>query len=464
MTRLARTIAGFAAAWRPIAPFAALFVMLIVFAVGGMLVIAHEADVSDASRAREAVTRTFTAAVGQLGAAVEMNAAPPVADTLSDPQATPDLAYGYFNFTSSRAVGYYGVVVLNRDGSAFAGTRFGRPWTGPTLAAAARLIAPVAARLPARSGASVSALRRDEHGEIEAIAVTNIADAMPGTAIAPGRRLAMIAPVAAQIVPKILPSLGIEAFHIVPARAAAAVTASSTANAVALPVDDGAPTVFAWRPREPGRAAIARWAPAIGTLLLAALVVLALAVRTSLATTRALKQLAHFDSLTGLANRSAFRDELDRRQSRGDTIVLGMIDLNGFKGVNDAYGHLVGDDLLHAVAVELGRSAGPGDFIARLGGDEFAWLSPSRAAADRFAAAFVERIAQPLAVGPLRLRIGAAIGTAQAQPGMTASALMGLADAQLYARKHRLRPPRYGPSSAARIAAAGAPRRRRYTL
>jgi diguanylate cyclase (GGDEF)-like protein len=428
---------GSAVAWRTIVPFVALFVMLILFAVGGMLVIAHEADVSDASRAREAVTRTFTAAVGQVGLAVEMNAAPPVAGTLSDPLATPALAYGYFNFTSSHAVGYYGVVVLNADGSAFAGTRFGRPWTGPTLAAAARLIAPVAARLPNRSGASISALRRDEHGEAEAIAVTNIVDAAPGTAVARGRLLAMIAPVEAQIVPKILPSLGVEAFLIVPDRAAADITASSRANSVTLPVENGAPTTFAWRPRKPGRAAIERWAPAIGGLLIAALAMLTVAARANVSATRALKQLAHQDSLTGLANRAAFRDELDHRRARGDAVVLGMIDLNGFKGVNDTFGHLVGDELLQAVAAELARAAGPGDFVARLGGDEFAWLSPCRVTADRFAAAFTERIAQPLTVGLLRLQVEAAIGVALAQPEMTASALIGLADAHLYDCKQR---------------------------
>jgi diguanylate cyclase (GGDEF)-like protein len=439
VARPARKIGGSVVAWRPIMPFVALFVMLILFAVGGMLVIAHEADVSDAYRAREAVTRTFTAAVGQLGAAVEMNAAPPVAGTLSNPLATPALAYDYFNFTSSRAVGYYGVVVLNADGSAFAGTRFGQPWTGPTLEAAARMIAPVAARLPAQSGASISALRRDEHGEPEAIAITNIVDAAPGTTVPQGRRLAMIAPVAAQIVPKILPSLGVEDFRILPAPEATDVTGSSTANAVTLPVDNGAPTTFAWRPRTPGRTAIERWAPAIGGLLLAALAMLTVAARANVSATRALKQLAHHDSLTGLANRAAFTDELDHRRARGDGVVLGMIDLNGFKGVNDTFGHLVGDELLQAVAAELARAAGPRDFVARLGGDEFAWLSPCRVTADRFAAAFTERIAQPLAVGLLRLQVEAAIGVASAQPEMTASTLMGIADAQLYECKHALR-------------------------
>ncbi|UAJ12634.1 GGDEF domain-containing protein [Glacieibacterium megasporae] len=438
-----RSIVGSLAALRPIAPFAALFVLLVIFAGGGMVVIAHEADVSDASRAREAVTRGFSAALANLDAGVEMNVATaPVAETLSDPRGTPASTYSFFPFTSPASLGYHGTVVLNPDGTAFAGTRFGRPWTGPSLAAAARMIAPVAARLPTQRPASLTTLRRDERGEVLAIAVANAAptggDVAPASV--PLRRLAILAPVVRQIVPRILPSLGVEEFRVLRPGIAKDARASDVANAVTIAVDNGSPIVFFWRPREPGRAAIARWGPVHATLLLAALVMLAVAARGSLAATRALKLLANSDSLTGLANRFAFRTELDRRLARGELPVIGMIDLNGFKAVNDEYGHLVGDDLLVAVGAELTDAAGPGDFVARLGGDEFALISPSGTAANLLAAAFTERLARPLVVGPRRLQIGAAIGLSTAQPGMAASALMGLADAELYENKHALRP------------------------
>jgi diguanylate cyclase (GGDEF)-like protein len=418
-------VIGSAASWRPLAPFAALFVLLMLFAVGGMLVIAREADRSDSSRAREAVTRTLSAVQLRLDSAVEMNAATPIAGAMSRPLATPGAAYAFLNFTSRDALGYYGALVLNHDGSAFAGTRFGLPWTGPQLAAAARLVAPVAARLPAEGS-----------GEALAVSVVDVPPSGPG-AIAgragePSRRLAMIAPIAVQVAPKMAPSLGVEDFRIV--------SASRDDNAVTIPVEHGAPIVFAWRPRNPGRAAIRRWAPAMGTLLLTALVMLGLAARGAIKAIRALEQLAHRDSLTGLANRSAFTDELDRRQARGETVALGMIDLNGFKAVNDEYGHVVGDALLQAVATELARSASPGDFVARLGGDEFAWISPSHAAASRLGESFAGRIAAPFPVGQLKLRIGAAIGVAMAHEGITASALMALADARLYENKLSLRP------------------------
>ena len=404
-----------------------------------MVIIAHEADASDAARARETVARAFAAALATLDSGVEMNVATgPVAETLSDPQGSPRSAYVFFPFTSPAAFGYHGTVVLNPDGTAFAATRYGRPWTGTALTEAARLIAPAAARLPAHGRATIATLRRDDRGEVQAIAVANAA---PAGGVAsrstPVRRLAIVAPVVRQIVPRILPTLGVEGFRLVPAGAATEALARDAANAVAIPVDNGPPIVFTWRPRQPGRAAIARWAPVYAAMLLVALVTLAVAARGSVAATRALNLLAHHDSLTGLANRLAFRGELDRRLARGELPALSMIDLNGFKAVNDRHGHPVGDDLLVAVAHELNRAAGPGDFVARLGGDEFALLSPSRAAADRFAAALVASLASPLAVGPFRLQIGAAIGTAVARPGIGASALMGLADQQLYTNKKR---------------------------
>ncbi len=425
--------------------------LLMLFAIGGMLVIAREADRSDASRAREAVTRTFLGVQSRLDSAVEMNAASPIAGAVSTPRATPASAYGYLNFTSRDALGYYGTVVLNPDGSAFAGTRFGLPWTGPDLAATARIMAPVAARLPARGAGGVHAVVRDGSGQALAVAVVNIVPSGPEAKGLP-RRLAMIAPVAVQVAPKMEPSLGVENFRIV--------AASHDDNAAIIPVEHGAPVVFAWRARDPGRAAIGRWAPAIGALLLAAMVMLALAGRANLKALRALEILAHHDSLTGLANRAAFRAELDRRQSRGDTVVLGMVDLNGFKAVNDVHGHGVGDELLQAVAAAFAESASRGDFVARLGGDEFAWISPSRAAASRLREEFARRISRPLQVGELSLRIGAAMGVALARPGMTAGALMALADARLYENKHASRPSRRGRTPEPQLDGNNPPRRR----
>nr|WP_319391008.1 EAL domain-containing protein [uncultured Cohaesibacter sp.] len=91
-----------------------------------------------------------------------------------------------------------------------------------------------------------------------------------------------------------------------------------------------------------------------------------------------LHHLAHHDTLTGLANRALLKDRVEReigRCRRGDgRFALHLIDLDGFKQVNDIHGHATGDELLTRVADGLRMITGPDDLVARLGGDEFAIL------------------------------------------------------------------------------------------
>jgi diguanylate cyclase (GGDEF)-like protein len=91
---------------------------------------------------------------------------------------------------------------------------------------------------------------------------------------------------------------------------------------------------------------------------------------------RKVAELAFSDQLTGLPNRRAFLDELTAlgASHRNTTIAVAMLDLDGFKAINDTFGHLAGDSLLVAVARRLEASLEPGDLIVRLGGDEFALL------------------------------------------------------------------------------------------
>jgi diguanylate cyclase (GGDEF)-like protein len=83
------------------------------------------------------------------------------------------------------------------------------------------------------------------------------------------------------------------------------------------------------------------------------------------------ERISSSDSLTGLANRRAFEMNLETRISAGQPFCLIMMDLNGFKGVNDRYGHLAGDDLLQQFAEELKTYSPASDLLARWGGDEF---------------------------------------------------------------------------------------------
>jgi PAS domain S-box-containing protein len=91
-----------------------------------------------------------------------------------------------------------------------------------------------------------------------------------------------------------------------------------------------------------------------------------------------LKEMAFHDSLTGLANRSLLEEHIDRAIARarrsGELLAVHYIDLDGFKPVNDQYGHAAGDEVLCEVARRFNRCVRDGDVVARVGGDEFVVL------------------------------------------------------------------------------------------
>ncbi|HVC63526.1 MAG TPA: EAL domain-containing protein [Acetobacteraceae bacterium] len=155
------------------------------------------------------------------------------------------------------------------------------------------------------------------------------------------------------------------------------------------------------------------------------------------------RYLAHHDTLTGLANRVQLRQRipefLDSNAGPQLLTAFMMIDLDGFKGVNDTLGHDVGDELLVEVARRLQGLVRDVDFVARLGGDEFVILVPGLLqpeAVAPLAQRVLQRLADPARVGDHRLQIGASIGIAfhpkDAQDG---DALYKYADIALYAAK-----------------------------
>lgn len=148
---------------------------------------------------------------------------------------------------------------------------------------------------------------------------------------------------------------------------------------------------------------------------------------------RELDQLASTDHLTGLPNRRAFEESLDDLRSRGRRPVIGMIDVDGFKTVNDEHGHAAGDEVLRRVAEVIRANTAQADLVARLGGDEFAVVADHHDrehVADMLRATSGAMAALRWDWNDIHLRVSVSAGVATVDPGDWSDA-----DAALYLAK-----------------------------
>ncbi|MBA4008132.1 MAG: hypothetical protein C0486_05050 [Erythrobacter sp.] len=156
----------------------------------------------------------------------------------------------------------------------------------------------------------------------------------------------------------------------------------------------------------------------------------------------ALKRAAERDRLTGLYNRASFDKRLARAMRRAgeEPVTIALLDLDGFKNVNDTLGHLVGDRVLETISSQLQLRTATGVFLARWGGDEFALLFPPRMTRAEVAAFLDELIAELGEMPPLgsaMLRIGATCGVARMDCPAGSEEIMRRADLALYRGKEQ---------------------------
>ncbi|HEY6795288.1 MAG TPA: sensor domain-containing diguanylate cyclase [Kineosporiaceae bacterium] len=149
-----------------------------------------------------------------------------------------------------------------------------------------------------------------------------------------------------------------------------------------------------------------------------------------------LRHQASHDPLTQLANRSAFDEQVARVRETCEPAAVLMIDLDGFKPINDTYGHHAGDELLVSVAARIRASVRPGDLVARLGGDEFAVLleGATEQQALSVAARITAALQAPLPAAGQLLAVSASVGVA-AGPSRQLEQLLRDADAAMYSVK-----------------------------
>ncbi|WP_180897631.1 putative bifunctional diguanylate cyclase/phosphodiesterase [Martelella soudanensis] len=154
-----------------------------------------------------------------------------------------------------------------------------------------------------------------------------------------------------------------------------------------------------------------------------------------------MEKFALEDPLTGVANRRHFEKKLEAAQTGGtlrEGTKLVLIDLDGFKTLNDTMGHVFGDDVLRFAANIFTEKLGPDDFLARTGGDEFVVLMPPQSDVDAFADSLANAFAKTVEIDGRACRVGISIGIAvvDAEP-VSASDLLVKADLALYDAKNR---------------------------
>ncbi|MDR5839403.1 EAL domain-containing protein [Caballeronia sp. LZ034LL] len=153
------------------------------------------------------------------------------------------------------------------------------------------------------------------------------------------------------------------------------------------------------------------------------------------------KELIHLalhDSLTKLPNRVLLDDRLNQLIQRGRHFTLMFLDLDGFKAVNDAFGHQVGDRLLVDVARRIGASVRANDTFARVGGDEFVLLCEVTRPVDvaKMAATLIRIVEEPYSAGEHEIQVSTSIGIAcHPEHGRTQSELLTSADTAMYRAK-----------------------------
>ena len=152
-----------------------------------------------------------------------------------------------------------------------------------------------------------------------------------------------------------------------------------------------------------------------------------------------LYRLAHLDALTGLPNRSLLFCRIDEQLVSRQPMTVLLLDLDGFKAVNDTLGHSAGDKVLQQAAERITGCVRPGDTVARLGGDEFAILRPSCTGGKSLVEeldCLLTAIAKPLDVSGHQVTIGTSIGVARyPDHGQHGEDLLSAADLALYQAK-----------------------------
>ena len=410
--------------------------------------VSSTADRIDATRSRESARAAVASALDAMAALVVDNAVWDEAVVkLSLGEVDNDWLYSTWGSVSNDANPYDGTFVLNGDLAPICGyfrdepvpATVDRAWFGAGFEA---LIARYGPELLADRQA-VSGFTRTAEGPA-IVAIGLIRPSSDQVASIPGvhRYLVMTRHLTDDWLADTGRLFGLEELRLDKARRPDATT-------IPIGADDGAlVTQLTWVPRHPGIEAVAMTAPNVAKLtwLVVALVALltagsGYALHRLAASERTAHRVALTDSLSGLPNRRALFERLQRIAALpgAQPATVAFIDLDGFKSVNDVHGHEAGDRLIGAVSTGLRGLLPAGAVLARLGGDEFAMLAcgaDADEAGRRFAADVLALFAKPFDIEQRPIQVNASIGLASADLKRSGiSELVRRADTAMYHSK-----------------------------
>jgi diguanylate cyclase (GGDEF)-like protein len=420
-------------------PYAPIFAMVLLFV--GVLTFSlfrtmYEADAVDTERTRQAVQAAIQGKVEQIVIMAEDNGVwENAARAVYAPHINQQFAWSSWGISSAESKNYDTTLVLDRHQHALVAYHKGHRIQINPLTEYGSALTALIARLD-RDHNPVGGIARTAHG-IVLIGVSEIIPTNPSSAnIVPKDgpyRLVFVQPFSDVTVAQIGKALQIAEPQVMFGGGEKTSTALKDATGRAI-------ATFTWKPSHPGDQALKR---ALPWILIGALVhmIFALIVgRQSLRAIRLLIVQASVDSLSGLPNRRSLRRELSARLKRREAVTLSLIDLDGFKGINDNYGHGVGDRLIKLVSELLTKLAGKDAFVARLGGDEFAVMvagPDSVATLERISREMLGHLSQPFRIDERTVLVGASFGLAQTDGiSLDAGEILRRADVAMYASKN----------------------------
>ncbi len=424
----------------------ATLIAIIALLYSSLDTIAAKANDMDAARANDAAEASIQTSLTKMTALVEDNSAwdDAVAE-LYKPVVDTNWLYSTWGAVSDDAKPYDGTFLTDENGNILWGYFRGKPYVGGNqtiFGTEFRTLVSAHSQELASGSTAVSGLTATPYG----VAIIGIGMIHPTEHALTGkgtmkRYLVMTRHLTPAMLGDLSHTFRIDGLRLAP-------TSDTNHPYLQLSGADGVVVGhLTWKLRLPGAEAAQAAAPKIQqiTWLVAGLILMFIAVSAY-----SLHKLGHSekdartialtDNLSGLPNRHALFERLKSRKAgvTTDRTVV-FIDLDGFKDVNDIYGHTTGDKLIMVVAAALKSVLPEGCFLARMGGDEFAMLASGSNAAvlgSTFARAALEFLKKPIRIGERTIQIGASIGIASADiKACPAHELFRRADMAMYTSK-----------------------------